>query len=80
MLGAAEPCRTCADKDRDFGGCRCQAYLLAGDATEADPVCELSPHHHLIEAAVANAERPEPHKTRPLVFRLDQNSKEFCKI
>ncbi|MDE3009627.1 MAG: pyrroloquinoline quinone biosynthesis protein PqqE [Pseudomonadota bacterium] len=75
-----DPCRSCADKDKDFGGCRCQSYLLAGDATEADPVCELSPHHHLVEAAVANAELAEPHKTRPLVFRLDQNSKEFCKL
>ena len=75
-----DPCRTCADKDKDFDGCRCQAYLLAGDATEADPVCALSPHHHLIEAAVANAELADPRKTRPLVFRLDQNSKDFCKI
>lgn len=75
-----DPCRTCADKEKDFGGCRCQSYLLAGDATEADPVCELSPHHHLVEAAVANAELAEPRKTQPLVFRLDQNSKEFCKL
>ena len=37
----------------DFGGCRCQAYLLTGDAANADPVCELSPHHHLVTAAVA---------------------------
>jgi PqqA peptide cyclase len=75
-----DPCRSCADKDKDFGGCRCQAFMLAGDATEADPVCELSPHHHLVEAAVANAERSEPRKSSPLVFRLDQNSREFCKI
>jgi PqqA peptide cyclase len=52
-----EPCRSCPERQRDFGGCRCQAYLLTGDAANADPVCELSPHHHLVTAAVAEAER-----------------------
>ncbi|HVH83740.1 MAG TPA: pyrroloquinoline quinone biosynthesis protein PqqE [Steroidobacteraceae bacterium] len=52
-----EPCRSCPERQRDFGGCRCQAYLLTGDAANADPVCELSPHHHLVSAAVAEAER-----------------------
>jgi pyrroloquinoline quinone biosynthesis protein E len=75
-----DPCRSCPDKEKDFGGCRCQAYLLTGDATQADPVCELSPFHQTVEAAVANAELEQPKVTRPLVFRLDQNSKEFCKI
>src|SRR5262249_38067688 len=54
-----EPCRSCAERSRDFGGCRCQAYLLTGDAANADPVCELSPHHALVTAAVARAERGE---------------------
>src|SRR4249919_1662937 len=40
-----EPCRTCPEKTKDFGGCRCQAYMLTGDAANADPVCDLSPHH-----------------------------------
>jgi len=52
-----EPCRSCPERARDFGGCRCQAYLLTGDAANADPVCELSPHHHLVTEAVAAAER-----------------------
>ena len=52
-----EPCRTCPERQRDFGGCRCQAYLLTGDAANADPVCELSPHHAMVTAAVAEAER-----------------------
>jgi len=52
-----EPCRSCPERQRDFGGCRCQAYLLTGDAANADPVCELSQHHHLVTAAVAEAER-----------------------
>jgi pyrroloquinoline quinone biosynthesis protein E len=63
-----EPCRSCPEKVRDFGGCRCQAYLLTGDADVADPVCELSPHHHLVTAAIARAERGEA-PARPLVFR-----------
>src|SRR6201985_1010617 len=44
-----EPCRSCALKEKDFGGCRCQAFLLTGDARNADPVCHLSPHHTLVE-------------------------------
>jgi len=47
-----EPCRSCARKDVDFGGCRCQAFLVAGDAAATDPVCSLSPHRHLIDAAL----------------------------
>ena len=50
-----EPCRSCPEKTKDFGGCRCQAYLLTGDAANADPVCDLSPHHHLVTEAVARA-------------------------
>lgn len=63
-----EPCRSCDEKKKDFGGCRCQAYLLTGDAANADPVCSLSPHHHLIEAAVAEIE-DEGRTPRPLVRR-----------
>jgi len=40
-----EPCRSCSLREADFGGCRCQALALAGDARAADPACELSPHH-----------------------------------
>jgi PqqA peptide cyclase len=70
-----EPCRSCPEKVRDFGGCRCQAYLLTGDAANADPVCDLSPHHHLVTDAVARAERPGgPMEEKPLVFRSERNS------
>src|SRR2546427_194706 len=51
-----EPCRSCPRKTVDFGGCRCQAFLIAGDARLTDPVCSLSPHRPLIDAAVAAAE------------------------
>ncbi|RJF81245.1 pyrroloquinoline quinone biosynthesis protein PqqE [Azospirillum cavernae] len=44
-----QPCQSCDDREEDWGGCRCQALALAGDAGAADPVCELSPSH----AAVA---------------------------
>ncbi|MGO9403253.1 MAG: pyrroloquinoline quinone biosynthesis protein PqqE [Terriglobales bacterium] len=47
-----EPCRSCDRRQEDFGGCRCQAYLLTGNASATDPVCELAPLHHLIEDAV----------------------------
>jgi PqqA peptide cyclase len=52
-----EPCVSCPEREKDFGGCRCQAYLLTGDADNADPVCELSPHHQLVTEAVARAEQ-----------------------
>jgi pyrroloquinoline quinone biosynthesis protein E len=63
-----EPCRDCSEKEVDFGGCRCQAYLLTGDPANADPACTRSPHHHLIEAAVADSQRPQ-HLRQPLVLR-----------
>jgi pyrroloquinoline quinone biosynthesis protein E len=46
-----EPCRSCERRQVDFGGCRCQAFMLTGDARNADPVCHLSPHHALVTAA-----------------------------
>ena len=48
-----EPCRSCDRRKEDFGGCRCQALLLAGDATATDPACSLAPAHHIVEAALA---------------------------
>jgi pyrroloquinoline quinone biosynthesis protein E len=64
-----EPCRTCPERTKDFGGCRCQAYMLTGEAANADPVCSLSPHHALIAEAVAAAQSPRANAPRPLVFR-----------
>jgi PqqA peptide cyclase len=46
-----EPCKSCDRRTEDFGGCRCQAFLITGDASATDPVCSLSPDHHLIETA-----------------------------
>jgi pyrroloquinoline quinone biosynthesis protein E len=50
-----EPCKSCDRRAEDFGGCRCQAFLVTGDATATDPVCSLSPSHHLIETALSAA-------------------------
>src|SRR5207244_9554318 len=52
-----EPCRSCPRKEMDYGGCRCQAFLVAGDAGVTDTVCSLSPRRHLIDATVAQVER-----------------------
>jgi len=72
-----EPCRSCPEKAKDFGGCRCQAYLLTGDPANADPVCDLSPHHHVVTAAVAQA-REAGAQAQPIVFRDDRNSRRLA--
>ena len=75
-----EPCRSCDEKEKDFGGCRCQAYMLTGDPASADPVCSKSFDHHLIEDALKRG-RLEAEKTvteaKPLVFRNPKNSKKL---
>ncbi len=63
-----EPCLTCSERARDFGGCRCQAFMLTGDAANPDPACSLSPHHHVVREAVAEANAPDRWQ-RPLVRR-----------
>ncbi|WP_137180591.1 pyrroloquinoline quinone biosynthesis protein PqqE [Roseomonas sp. AR75] len=50
-----EPCRSCDRREQDWGGCRCQAFALTGDAAATDPACALSPHHALLDLAVAEA-------------------------
>jgi PqqA peptide cyclase len=54
-----EPCRSCARRELDFGGCRCQALALTGDAAAADPVCHLSPLHHRIVALARSSDEGE---------------------
>jgi PqqA peptide cyclase len=63
-----EPCRSCDHRTRDFGGCRCQAFLLAGDAAATDPVCTLAPQHALIEEILQNVNRSD---AREWVYRID---------
>ncbi|NVK41395.1 MAG: pyrroloquinoline quinone biosynthesis protein PqqE [Oceanospirillaceae bacterium] len=71
-----EPCRSCDEKEKDFGGCRCQAYLLTGDAANADPVCSKSAHHDQILAAREEAEQPS---AAPFTYRNERNSRVFCR-
>lgn len=75
-----EPCRSCELRHKDFGGCRCQAALLTGDARNADPVCSLSPHHDrivgLTEAVemggiTADQRTGAPFDVNQLAFRLN---------
>jgi PqqA peptide cyclase len=53
-----EPCKSCDRRTRDFGGCRCQAFLLTGDATATDPVCSLAPQRSKVDAVLAVANGP----------------------
>ncbi len=61
-----EPCVSCARKCVDFGGCRCQAFALTGDAANADPICVLSPHHDIIDSALADSSAATPFIYRKL--------------
>jgi len=63
-----EPCRTCPEKEKDFGGCRCQALLLTGEAENTDPACAKSPKHHIVTDAIEQAENPNRPRT-PLIMR-----------
>src|SRR5690606_18087986 len=53
-----EPCRSCPERAKDFGGCRCQALRLTGDAANADPACARSPHHPALAAHRAASATP----------------------
>jgi len=80
-----DPCRSCADRDKDFGGCRCQALALTGDAANADPVCAKSPRHGDVQAIVMHAHKEQAAQTtqveavwqpvQRIVFRSDANSR-----
>jgi len=59
-----DPCRSCPHKAVDFGGCRCQAFALTGDATNPDPVCTLTPLRTIIDAAVQNAAAEKVYRFR----------------
>jgi PqqA peptide cyclase len=67
-----EPCRSCPRKAVDFGGCRCQAFALTGDAANTDPVCTLSPNRGIIDAAVAGSESPAEYRYRILAAEPQQ--------
>jgi pyrroloquinoline quinone biosynthesis protein E len=76
----AEPCRSCDQRSVDFGGCRCQALLLTGDASATDPACSLAPAHHIIEAALlesnSNGTTSQPISATSFV-QLQQRAKDL---
>jgi pyrroloquinoline quinone biosynthesis protein E len=75
-----EPCRSCPEREKDLGGCRCQAYMLANDPAMADPVCDKSPHHGVIVDIVEKAQAPRVEvEAKPLVFRNRKESKELAR-
>jgi pyrroloquinoline quinone biosynthesis protein E len=76
-----EPCRSCPEKTKDFGGCRCQAYLVTGEAENADPVCDKSPQHGLIVEATARAQhKSSAVAAQPvLLYRDDKTSRELSR-
>ncbi|WP_371234456.1 pyrroloquinoline quinone biosynthesis protein PqqE [Pseudomonas sp. QE6] len=74
-----EPCRSCDEKEKDFGGCRCQAFLLTGDASNADPVCAKSAHHSVILDARRQAENAAL-GLDALQYRNDKASRIICRM
>jgi pyrroloquinoline quinone biosynthesis protein E len=74
-----EPCRSCERKGEDHGGCRCQAFMLTGNANAADPVCVKSAHHHLVEEAVTRADHP-PRVAQPLIYRDPKESRRLDRV
>jgi pyrroloquinoline quinone biosynthesis protein E len=63
-----DPCKACDRRTIDFGGCRCQALLLAGDPAATDPVCSLSPNRPKVDAVVADLETAPPLVGAGLVY------------
>ena len=64
-----DPCRGCERRELDFGGCRCQAFQLTGDAARTDPVCHLSPDHKIVAEAVRAANEVTRSHAAPLTPR-----------
>src|SRR5690606_13587883 len=76
-----EPCRSCPEREKDLGGCRCQAYMLTGDAANADPVCDKSPHHHKVTEVVERVQQlagTPAFEAKPVVFRNMKNSRKLA--
>ncbi|HEY1392069.1 MAG TPA: pyrroloquinoline quinone biosynthesis protein PqqE [Methylibium sp.] len=84
----SETCRSCDEHERDFGGCRCQAFLLTGSAEATDPVCPKSPQRPLVDGLVAQAAArpaavqtiklvPNAARQGSLIYRTDANSRQL---
>lgn len=66
-----EPCQSCDRREIDFGGCRCQAFQLTGDAARTDPVCHLSPDHEIVAEAVRGANEDAAPGEAELIHRAN---------
>jgi pyrroloquinoline quinone biosynthesis protein E len=73
-----EPCRSCDEKDQDFGGCRCQAFQFTGDPANADPVCAKSPQRPLVDEVLRRA-AAAPNES-PLVFRNPRTARKLAQV
>lgn len=72
-----EPCKSCNEKEKDFGGCRCQAFLITGNPDSTDPICDKSPNHNIITEDVKKAQNKIIDKNevqKVIKFRTDKNS------
>ena len=84
----SDTCRSCDEHEHDFGGCRCQAYLITGSAEATDPVCPKSPDRAQVDRLIAEAGAhgaaqplkfvPNAARQGALVYRTDANSRELC--
>lgn len=74
-----EPCASCDEKDKDFGGCRCQAFMLTGEAANTDPVCSKSPHHALVTGARKRDADMIATDNDHFLYRNSRNSRLFLK-
>jgi pyrroloquinoline quinone biosynthesis protein E len=75
-----EPCVSCPEREKDYGGCRCQAYMLAQDPATADPVCDKSPYHAVVTGIVEQAQRRRSEtEVKPLLFRTPLESKRLAR-
>jgi PqqA peptide cyclase len=67
-----EPCRSCPRKTIDFGGCRCQAFALTGNARNTDPVCTLSPHRMIVDKAAQETQGPIQYQYRYIKLETER--------
>jgi pyrroloquinoline quinone biosynthesis protein E len=72
-----EPCRSCPQRELDFGGCRCQAFLLTGDAANTDPACSLAPYRHHLVDLVERIQQQAMGKNADRIFSDDIKSIHF---
>lgn len=68
-----QPCRSCDQREKDWGGCRCQALALAGDAAATDPVCARAPDHERVKAVLDTLPaEPPPFRYRRYARATDE--------